>query len=71
MDIQTGLMIWAAQAMTLGALLLSRWLNARDQAFFLSWSLGFSLFGLGLLLTSLRSQVPDFISIQLANTVAL
>ena len=71
MDVTTGLIIWAAQAITLGVLLFSRWLNARDQAFFLSWSAGFFVFGIGLLLTSLRGQIPAFISIELANTAAL
>src|SRR5690606_3516711 len=71
MDILTGLIIWAAQALTLCILLFARWLNGRDQAFFLSWSAGFGLFGTGLILAGLRGQIPDFISIEAANTMAL
>ena len=71
MDILTGLIIWAAQALTLCVLLFARWLHGRDQTFFLSWSVGFGLFGTGLILTGLRGQIPDFISIEIANTMAL
>src|SRR5690606_26971111 len=71
MDILTGLIIWAAQALTLCILLFARWLHGRDQTFFLSWSLGFGLFGTGLILAGLRGQIPNFISIEVANTLAL
>lgn len=71
MDILTGLIIWAAQALTLCALLLVQWMHRRDQMFFLSWSVGFGLFGTALILTGLRGQIPDFISIEIANTMAL
>jgi diguanylate cyclase (GGDEF)-like protein len=71
MDIMTGLIIWAAQAVTLGVLLLARWVHDRSQTFFLSWSIGFGLFGTGLILVGLRGQIPTFISIEIANTMAL
>ncbi len=71
MDILTGLIIWAAQALTLCVLLFARWLHGRDQTFFLSWSVGFGLFGTGLILTGLRGHIPDFVSIEIANTMAL
>ena len=71
MDIETGLVIWAAQALTLGALLLLRWLHDRGQRFCLSWSIAFAMFGTGLLLAGLRDKIPAFLSIELANTMAL
>ena len=70
MDIVTGLMIWAAEALTLAALLWSRWLYERD-AFYLNWGGGFALHGLGVALVGLRGDIPDFISIQIANTMIL
>ncbi|MBW6420414.1 GGDEF domain-containing protein [Rhizobium sp. XQZ8] len=70
MDIVTGLMIWAAEALTLAVLLWSRWLYERD-AFYLSWGGGFALHGVGVALVALRGDIPDFVSIQIANTMVL
>lgn len=70
MDIVTGFMIWAAEATTLGALLCSRWFYER-QRFYLSWGGGFILHGTGVALVALRGDLPEFISIEVANTVAL
>lgn len=70
MDILTGLMIWAAEALTLAVLLCSRWYYERDR-FYLSWGSGFALHGLGVVLVTLRGDIPDFISIQVANTAVL
>lgn len=69
-DIVTGLMIWSAEAMTLGILLLSRWFQSRE-SIYLSWGAGFILHGLGVILVCLRTSVPDFVSIEVANTMAL
>jgi diguanylate cyclase (GGDEF)-like protein len=63
-------MIWAAEALTLGALLWSRWFYERD-AFYSSWGGGFALHGLGVALVALRGDIPDFVSIQIANTMIL
>jgi diguanylate cyclase (GGDEF)-like protein len=71
MDILTGLVIWAAQALTLGVLLLAWWYRQPSQIYLRSWSAGFGLLGIGLLLLSLRGDIPDFLSIQLANTLNL
>jgi diguanylate cyclase (GGDEF)-like protein len=71
MDILTGLVIWAAQALTLGVLLLAWWYRQPSQIYLRSWSAGFSLLGIGLLLLSLRGDIPDFLSIQIANTFNL
>jgi diguanylate cyclase (GGDEF)-like protein len=69
-DILTGLMIWAAEALTLAVLLCSRWYYERDR-FYLSWGGGFALHGIGVILVALRGDIPDFVSIQIANTLAL
>jgi diguanylate cyclase (GGDEF)-like protein len=63
-------MIWAAEATTLGVLLCSRWFYER-QPFYLSWGAGFILHGTGVGLVALRSSLPEFLSIEIANTVAL
>ncbi len=67
-DILTGLVIWAAEAMTLAALLWSRWFYERE-SFYLSWGGGFALHGLGVMLLALRGYIPDFVSIEIANTI--
>ncbi|MFB9951073.1 GGDEF domain-containing protein [Rhizobium puerariae] len=67
MDIVTGLMIWAAEATTLAVLLWSRWFYERED-FYLSWGSGFALHGMGVALLALRGSIPDFVSIQIANT---
>lgn len=70
MDIFTGLTVWAVEAITLAILLLSRWFYEREE-FYLSWGAGFGLHGLGIVLIVLRGEIPDFISIQIANTMIL
>ncbi|MDE1159060.1 MAG: GGDEF domain-containing protein [Neorhizobium sp.] len=70
MDIVTGFMIWAAEASTLGVLLWTRWFYER-QSYYLTWGGGFLLHGAGIALIAFRGAVPDFISIELANTAAL
>lgn len=71
MDILTGMMIWAAEALTLAAVLFSRWLNGRSDRHFLSWSAGFVLHGVGVAFIGIRGQIPDFLSIEIANTMML
>ncbi|WP_117194070.1 GGDEF domain-containing protein [Rhizobium terrae] len=70
MDILTGLMIWAAEALTLAVLLWSRWFYERDN-FYLTWGSGFAMHGIGVALVALRGDIPDFISIEIANTMIL
>ncbi len=72
MDIVTGFMIWAAEATTLGVLLWSRWFYER-QPFYLTWGAGFIFHGLGVGVVALRSSVtiPEFLAVEVANTVAL
>lgn len=70
MDILTGLAIWSAEAITLALLLWSRWFYQRE-SFYLSWGSGFGLHGLGIALVVLRGDIPDFISIEVANAMVL
>ncbi|MCJ8518882.1 diguanylate cyclase (GGDEF)-like protein [Pseudorhizobium tarimense] len=71
MDILTGLVIWAAQALTLSLLLFMWWMRGRRERFALTWSGGFGLLGLGMLLVGFRPNIPSFLSIEIANTMIL
>lgn len=70
MDIVTGFMIWAAEASTIGVLLWSRWFYER-QRFYFTWGTGFIFHGLGVGMVALRGTLPDFVSIEIANVMAL
>ncbi|MBA4785573.1 MAG: GGDEF domain-containing protein, partial [Rhizobiales bacterium] len=71
MDILTGLVIWAAQALTLSVLLFAWWSRDQNQTYQLSWSGGFGMLGVGLILVGLRGEIPGFLSIDIANTLIL
>lgn len=70
MDIVTGFMIWAAEASTIGVLLWSRWFYER-QPFYFTWGTGFIFHGLGVGMVAMRGTLPDFVSIEIANVMAL
>src|SRR3546814_869230 len=46
-------------------------MHQRDLRFHLTWSGAFGLLGIGLALLGLRGQVPDFLSIEIANIARL
>lgn len=71
MDILTGLVVWAGQALTLSLLLFVWWARERSHSFALSWSCGFLFLGAGLVLVGLRPQLPPFLSIEIANLLLL
>lgn len=70
-DVKTAFLLWVIQANTLAILLIAIWLHARDQKHFLWFGVGFLLHACGLGLVGLRGQIPDFLSIQLANAISL
>lgn len=70
MDIVTGFMIWAAEASTIGVLLWSRWFYER-QPFYFTWGTGFIFHGVGIGMVAMRGTLPDFVSIEIANVMAL
>jgi diguanylate cyclase (GGDEF)-like protein len=70
-NVATGLSLWCSEAMTLALLLFMAWRqNPRNKAY-LYWGLGFLLSGTGFALVALRGQIPDVLSIEAGNTVAL
>lgn len=71
LDIKTAFLLWATQASTLALLLAAVWLHDRRQWHYLTFSLGFAAHGLGITLIAFRGEIPDILSIQVANGVAL
>lgn len=65
------MLIWAAEAMTLAMLIAFIWAQARSQLHFLHWCIGFVLHGLGIAFVGLRGTIPDFVSIEIGNVIAL
>ncbi len=63
-------MIWAAEASTIGVLLWSRWFYER-QPFYFTWGTGFIFHGVGVGMVAMRGTLPDFVSIEIANVMAL
>lgn len=70
-DVKTGLLLWSAEALTLAAILLVAWVQRRAVRSYLFWSLGLAAHGSGVGLVSLRGHIPNFLSIEIANAIAL
>ncbi|MCJ7994677.1 GGDEF domain-containing protein [Rhizobium cremeum] len=71
LDVKTAFLLWATEAGTLAMLLLVAWLRSRGEKHYLMFGLGFAAHALGIALVSFRGQIPDFVSIQAANFIAL
>jgi diguanylate cyclase (GGDEF)-like protein len=70
-NITTGLTIWCSEAVTLAAVLFFAWRHDRRNLAFLMWSLGFLISAVGFALVAARGFVPNFVSIEIGNAVAL
>ncbi|MBB3609062.1 GGDEF domain-containing protein [Rhizobium sp. BK602] len=66
-----GLIIWCTEAMTLAAVLFLAWRHDAQRSAYLAWALGFALSAVGFGLVAARGLVPDLLSIEIANAVAL
>ncbi|MBO3759812.1 GGDEF domain-containing protein [Ciceribacter sp. L1K22] len=71
MDLKTAFLLWTTQAGTLALLLVAVWLHDRSKYFYLNFGVGFAAHGIGFGLVALRGQIPDLVSIQLANSLSL
>lgn len=71
LDIKTGFILWSVEALSVAGLLAAVWFHDRSQRHYAGWSAGFAAHGLGVALVALRGHIPDFISIEFANTLAL
>jgi diguanylate cyclase (GGDEF)-like protein len=59
------------EAATLAVLLAAVWIHDRSQRHFALWAVGFLCQGTGIALVGFRGAVPDLVSIEIANAVAL
>ncbi|MHA7970665.1 GGDEF domain-containing protein [Rhizobium sp. CAU 1783] len=71
LDIKTALLLWAMEAATLAVLLAAVWVHDRTQRHIALWALGFLCQGTGIALVGFRGAIPDLVSIEVANAVAL
>lgn len=70
-NVTTGLAIWCSEAMTLALVAFMAWRhNVRNKTYFY-WGMGFLLSGVGFAMVALRGQIPDILSIEIGNTIAL
>lgn len=67
LDIRSVLLVAAVSEFLFAAMLLGSWSTRRTERASVYWALGSLFIGLGCVTTSLRGQIPDFISITLAN----
>lgn len=71
LDVKTAFLLWVTQTGTFSILLIAIWLHAPNQRHYLWFGLGFAAHALGLGLVATRNEIPDFISIQVANFISL
>ncbi len=71
LNITTGLTIWCTEAITLAAVLFLAWRHDRRTPAYLMWALGFALSAAGFGLAAARGLIPDILSIEIGNAVAL
>lgn len=71
LDTRTVMILWCAEAITLASLMALMWNSDRKLIYNLLIGLGFAAHGGGVLLVGLRGLIPDFLSIEIANTMAL
>jgi diguanylate cyclase (GGDEF)-like protein len=71
LDINTAMLLWAVESLTLSVLLMAMWLHDRAQKVIFAWALGFAAHGLGIALVGARGLVPDILSIMLGNQLML
>lgn len=71
LDVKTAFLLWATEAGTLAMLLAVVWLRSRSEKHYLMFAMGFAAHACGIVLVTLRGQIPDFVSIQIANFIAL
>lgn len=70
LDPKTGLFFLGAETLTLAALLITLWLHQPKKRQNLFFAAGFAATGVGVTLVALRGNIDDFLSIQIANTIA-
>lgn len=71
LNITTGLTIWCSEAITLAAVLFLVWRHDRRMTAYLMWALGFAFSAIGFGLVAARGLIPDLLSIEFGNGIAL
>lgn len=71
LNITTGLIIWCSEATTLAAVLFLAWRHDRRSPAYLMWALGFAFSAVGLGLVAARGLIPDTLSMEFGNGMAL
>lgn len=71
LDVKTGMLLLATEAMTVAALLVVVWLQDRSQRHYANWAAGFAMRALAVALMAMRDTIPDALSITLGNAVSL
>ncbi|MBB3411353.1 diguanylate cyclase (GGDEF)-like protein [Rhizobium sp. BK316] len=70
-NVTTGLSIWCSEALTLALVLFVAWRHNRKSGAYLYWGLGFLFSGIGFALAAARGEIPNLLSIEIGNAVAL
>src|SRR6478609_1151180 len=70
-NVTTGLAIWCAEAMTLALVAFMAWRHNVRNRTYLYWGIGFLLSAAGFALVALRDHIPNFLSIETGNAIAL
>nr|WP_246699676.1 GGDEF domain-containing protein [Rhizobium sp. BK316] len=63
--------IWCSEALTLALVLFVAWRHNRKSGAYLYWGLGFLFSGIGFALAAARGEIPNLLSIEIGNAVAL
>jgi len=71
LNITTGLTIWCSEAITLATVLFFAWRHDRQTPAYLMWALGFTVSAVGFALVAARGFIPDILSIEIGNGIAL
>jgi diguanylate cyclase (GGDEF)-like protein len=70
-NVTTGLSIWCSEALTLALVLFVAWRHNQKSDAYLYWGFGFLLSGIGFALVAARGEIPNLLSIEIGNAVAL
>jgi diguanylate cyclase (GGDEF)-like protein len=70
-NVTTGLSIWCSEALTLALVLCVAWRHNQKSGAYLYWALGFLFSGIGFALVAARGEIPDLLSIEIGNAIAL